>query len=844
MRRKPILLALLALAGCDKTTTEVQYLDYPDMSVSSQWLEFGEVEYGDAATRSFTLTNKGDLALGVRTVELGAGHTDSFTVGYDASSVVCPADSSDAGDTGAAEADAKIADTGGGGVAQIAVSSVSDACAADAPNICMDFGEVNYPGNDTQFFSIANAGAGALSIDQAFYAGSSAFQVVNDPEGLEIAPGDSEEVFVLYAPEADSVGDQGELFLFTNDPVNETVSVGLQGNFGAEEEETEPEEEEEEEEQSLADDQVEFVLESGCSIDLTVSFSPFNLGDTYGSLIIDSHTQQETSGSDDTGAASSDGSFEPAYWGDLTREREVVYLYGQGHFGTGKASVLPRTLDFGHWWPGEESRGYISVENTGDADLGLLAPTLSADCDEAYVVVEAYEDGAILPADTSTLIEVAFTPTDDREARCTLSVLSADVDNPDLAVSLQGNVGEDPNNEPPTVVIHSPEPGYVHGTSDPLVLDLTVTDPDQPVDSLTCKVKSTIELGIKVADCIPTSENGRMQVEIDMSDYEPGVDTLLVTATDDEETSGYASVSVIVYGTGADADDDGDGFGDASTDDWYDCDDQYLYTYPEAAEIYDGFDNDCDNIIDETTVGHDDDGDRSTELDGDCNDFDSDIYPSAPEDGDSKDNDCDGVVDEGTSLYDDDGDGYADVNNDCDDENPDVHPAADEICDGLDNDCNGVQDDGCTEIDSEPEIIGGIVAEQTAVEESESIQLSILVFDADGQDLSYAWSLDSDGGSIDDPTAPTVTWTAPELPSGSDGKVYSFYVVAQDEDGNQAWDFAEVAVYPSGELYTQFTEVVETTTEGGGLGCATAPLRRSGGVLLVVAGLLAWRRRD
>ena len=32
---------------------------------------------------------------------------------------------------------------------------------------------------------------------------------------------------------------------------------------------------------------------------------------------------------------------------------------------------------------------------------------------------------------------------------------------------------------------------------------------------------------------------------------------------------------------------------------------------------YDGADNDCDFIIDEGTVGYDDDGDLYTELDGD-----------------------------------------------------------------------------------------------------------------------------------------------------------------------------------------------------------------------------------
>jgi hypothetical protein len=73
---------------------------------------------------------------------------------------------------------------------------------------------------------------------------------------------------------------------------------------------------------------------------------------------------------------------------------------------------------------------------------------------------------------------------------------------------------------------------------------------------------------------------------------------------------------------------------------------------------------------------------------------------------DGYDNDCDGVIDDGP-LSDSDKDGYPVcghidpttgefVDKDCDDTDPNVHPNAPEVCNGKDNDCDGdMQTEGC-----------------------------------------------------------------------------------------------------------------------------------------------------
>ncbi|MGA1839818.1 MAG: putative metal-binding motif-containing protein, partial [bacterium] len=164
---------------------------------------------------------------------------------------------------------------------------------------------------------------------------------------------------------------------------------------------------------------------------------------------------------------------------------------------------------------------------------------------------------------------------------------------------------------------------------------------------------------------------------------------------------------------------DGDGYGDAANSvyeplsgyvlDCSDCDDSDPNTYPGAAEICDGQDNNCDSSVPVNEV--DDDGDSYSECEGDCNDADNTVYPGAPELCDEKDNDCNGTIDDPNALsystyyQDADTDGYGNAGvsqiacaqpagyvldaTDCNDGDADTHPGATELCDGEDNNCDG-----------------------------------------------------------------------------------------------------------------------------------------------------------
>ncbi len=182
-------------------------------------------------------------------------------------------------------------------------------------------------------------------------------------------------------------------------------------------------------------------------------------------------------------------------------------------------------------------------------------------------------------------------------------------------------------------------------------------------------------------------------------------------------------------------------FVDADNDgyfDFEDCDDNNAAINPGAAELCNGLDENCNNLIDDNTTiysyyldaDNDGFGDLNTPLDtcqnfaptgyvdnsSDCDDTNDAIHPNAMEVCDGIDNNCNQSIDDGLTLFtyylDSDGDTYGDANNpldtcqsvapagyatnanDCDDSNSNINPAAIEVCDGFDNNCSQQIDDG------------------------------------------------------------------------------------------------------------------------------------------------------
>ncbi|NCG19956.1 MAG: hypothetical protein GWP91_13185, partial [Rhodobacterales bacterium] len=179
---------------------------------------------------------------------------------------------------------------------------------------------------------------------------------------------------------------------------------------------------------------------------------------------------------------------------------------------------------------------------------------------------------------------------------------------------------------------------------------------------------------------------------------------------------------------------DGDGFAVGSEIN-RDCDDNDAAVNPDAEEVCDEIDNNCDGEIDEgvtNTFYADEDGDSFGDLDNvilscqagppagfryestDCDDSDAEINPDADELCDAVDRNCDGdptldAIDLLEFFADLDGDGegsaanvqfacsmppnYIENSDDCNDLNADVNTLATEICNEFDDNCDGMIDE-------------------------------------------------------------------------------------------------------------------------------------------------------
>ena len=197
------------------------------------------------------------------------------------------------------------------------------------------------------------------------------------------------------------------------------------------------------------------------------------------------------------------------------------------------------------------------------------------------------------------------------------------------------------------------------------------------------------------------------------------------------------------------ADADGDGFGNNAifivscltefpgyVELGNDCNDTTLIINPDATEICNGIDDNCNGLIDDgfamNTYYFDADGDGFgnealfiisclpeipgyVELGTDCNDTNFAINPDGIEICNGFDDNCNLEVDEGLPAYtfylDADGDffgnpesdstacvpaiyGFVIDSNDCDDSNPLIYPGAAELLNGIDDNCNQLIDEG------------------------------------------------------------------------------------------------------------------------------------------------------
>jgi hypothetical protein len=281
------------------------------------------------------------------------------------------------------------------------------------------------------------------------------------------------------------------------------------------------------------------------------------------------------------------------------------------------------------------------------------------------------------------------------------------------ATDPDGNIAEDEievsvvENSAPQIAIVAPEADSIWADDDTVWVAVRVSDHEESAAALRL---DWILDGIAVLDAVGSADDTGEGVHgfdgLDLGEHE-----VMVTVMDAQGDTSSATIPfTVVYG-----DADGDGF-IAEEVGGEDCDDSQASVNPDATEVCDEIDNDCDDLIDEDDpsldgayVGHPDlDGDGFgaateglsceagvlVEDDTDCDDGDSAVHPDATEICNEIDDDCDGLIDGDDPQMDGDGDGHSSCDDDCDDEDSAIHPDATEVCDEIDNNCDGLIDDG------------------------------------------------------------------------------------------------------------------------------------------------------
>jgi hypothetical protein len=280
------------------------------------------------------------------------------------------------------------------------------------------------------------------------------------------------------------------------------------------------------------------------------------------------------------------------------------------------------------------------------------------------------------------------------------------------------------------------------------------------------------------------------------------------------------------------------GYADADEDGWpacQECDDTDEDVNPDAVEVCNGVDDDCNGTIDGADSADaveyylDDDGDTyglddSTVLDcslpsgyaeqgGDCDDGDEDINPSVVEQCDDADvdEDCDGLVDDedtgasGKTLFyaDSDGDGYGDPDtddlrcdgtsawleddSDCDDTDASINP---DTVWYADDDGDGYGDAGDTQTQCEQP--SGYLDNDDDCDDGEA-EVSP---DADEVCLD---GVDNDcDGTVDSCDAIPAGDAGTGITSGSNNSRFGSQVTAGDVDGDGTDDLLVSDVYFSG----------------------------------------------
>jgi hypothetical protein len=209
-----------------------------DIAVSTDSVDFGNTQAGLTKTETVTITNEGDLDLGINSVSISGNDASDFTVNNSCTTLAggesCTVDVTFAPSTdGARSAQLDIASTDED-EANVAVALSGTGELEPTPEIDVtsdgtDFSAVNIGETANGTITVTNTGNGALSVNNVTVDGDSAFGIDGTAcIGAILATDESCTVNVSFNP--GSEGDfSGNVTITSDDEDEGSVSVGVSG---------------------------------------------------------------------------------------------------------------------------------------------------------------------------------------------------------------------------------------------------------------------------------------------------------------------------------------------------------------------------------------------------------------------------------------------------------------------------------------------------------------------------------------------------------------------------------------------------------------------------------------
>jgi hypothetical protein len=91
-----ILILTLAAAGCGEASIPEATDQLPNAELSTQYIDYGEVDWGTTLSKDIVIKNSGKLAMGIGSITLGANEMEgNFTVNWSSLDLSCGEDVED-----------------------------------------------------------------------------------------------------------------------------------------------------------------------------------------------------------------------------------------------------------------------------------------------------------------------------------------------------------------------------------------------------------------------------------------------------------------------------------------------------------------------------------------------------------------------------------------------------------------------------------------------------------------------------------------------------------------------------------------------------------------------------